>query len=239
MHIPNGFLDPKVSAGTAFAAAGVLGYCLAKVKLALSALAPGSIFAGAGNIGSTITENSRRMISSFAENHLMKMGAIGSLIFAAQMFNFPVAGGTSGHLLGGVIAGVALGPFSGAIVIATVLAVQSVFFADGGITALGANMLNMAVIGTFACYYIYYAIHRMFKGYYSGIAIASFLSVVLASAACAVEIALSGTAELGKVLPAMVSVHSIIGIAEALLTIVALGILKLQKFEFEGLVKLE
>ncbi len=242
MHIPNGLLDPKVSAGTAFAAAGVLGYCFAKVRQALSAIVPESVLAGAGNIGCTITEGSKKLISSFAENHIMKMGAIASLIFAAQMFNFPINSGTSGHLLGGVIAAIALGPFSGVIVISAVLAVQSIFYADGGLMALGANIVNMAVIGTLVSYYIYFLIHKLVKsdsGLFPGAGIAAFFSVVLASIACSFEVALSGTIELGKILPAMVSVHARIGIAEALITIIAINILKNIKFGLDGKVKNE
>ena len=242
MHIPNGFLDPKVSTGTAFVAAGVLGYCIAKVRQALSVIVPESVLAGAGNIGCTITEGSKKLISSFTENHLMRMGAIGSLIFAAQMFNFSIANSTSGHLLGGVIAALVLGPFSGSIVIAVVLAVQSIFFADGGIMALGANILNMAIIGTLASYYIYYLIYKLSRskiGSYAGIFLAAFFSVLAASIACAFEVALSGTIELSKILPAMASVHAKIGIAEALFTIMAIEILKSANFELDGMIKNE
>ncbi len=242
MHIPNGFLDPKVSASTAFAAAGALGYCFAKVRQALSSMVPESILAGASNIGYTITEGSKKLLSSFAENHIMRMGAIASLIFAAQMFNFPINNGTSGHLLGGILATIAVGPFSGAIVISAILAVQSIFFADGGLMALGANILNMAVIGTLASYYIYFIIHRTFRnkvGYIIGISLAAFFSVLLASIACAFEISLSGTIELAKILPAMASVHAIIGVAEALMTIMLIETLKNLKFELDGKVKIE
>jgi len=242
MHIPNGLLDPKVSAGTAFAAAGVLGFCFAKVKQALASFVPESIMAGASNIGCDITEGSKRVMSSFAENHLMRMGAVASLIFAAQMFNFPINNGTSGHVLGGVLAAIAVGPFSGAIVIAAILAVQSFFFSDGGLMALGANILNMAVIGSLAAYYIYYIVTKTFKnrfGFYAGVSIASFLSVVLASIACSIEVSLSGTIELAKILPAMLSVHAVIGLAEALITILAIEVLKNIKFELNGEVKVE
>jgi len=240
MHIPNGLLDPKVSAGASFAAAGVLGYCIAKVRQALSAAVPEAVLAGTSNVVCNVTERSKKIISGFAENHLMRMGAIGSLIFAAQMFNFPVNSGTSGHLLGGVIAAIALGPFSGSIVIAAVLTVQSIFFADGGITALGANILNMAIFGTFFSYYIYFFINGIFRndlGFYSGVILAGFSSVLLASTACAIEIALSGSMPIDRVLPAMASVHSVIGLAEALLTVVALELLMSMKFELEGLIK--
>ena len=242
MHIPNGLLDPKVSTGTAFAAAGALGYCFAKVKQALTRFVPESVLAGAGNIGCNITEGSKRVLQSFAENHIMRMGAVASLIFAGQMFNFPINSGTSGHLLGGVLAAIAVGPFSGAIVIAAILAVQSLFFADGGLMALGANILNMAVIGSLAAYYIYYMVNLTFKnkfGFYAGISLASFFSVLLASIACSIEVSLSGTIELAKILPAMVSVHSVIGIAEILITILAVEMLRNIRFELDGEVKFE
>jgi cobalt/nickel transport system permease protein len=237
MHIPNGFLDPKVSAGAAFAAAGVLGYCVSKVRQALAHASPETIFAGAGNIAANISEGSKRAFSGLFESHMMKMGAIGSLIFAMQMFNFPVMSGTSGHLLGGILAAMALGPFSGAIVISAILIIQSFFFGDGGMMALGANILNMAVVGTVICYYIYYAVNSLIKnrlGFYIGVSIAAFSSVLLAAIACSFEIAFSGTIELSKILPAMASVHAVIGIAEALLTIMALNMLRAMKFELEG-----
>lgn len=233
VHIPNGFLDPKVSTGTAFAAAAVLGYCLAKVRQALSMAVPEAVLAGVGSKLVSITNGSKKLISSFAENHLMKMAAIASLIFSAQMFNFPVDNGTSGHLLGGMVAAITLGPFSGTIVISVVLAVQSIFFGDGGIMALGANILNMAVIGTFASYYIYHILNKKLA-FNISVALASFASVLFAASACAFEIALSGTAELSRILPAMAFVHARIGIAEALLTILTLKFLESQKFILHG-----
>jgi cobalt/nickel transport system permease protein len=242
MHIPNGLLDPKVSVGASFAAAGALGYCIARVRQALSAAVPEAIFAGASNVAYNVTDRSKKIISAFTENHLMRMGAIGSLIFAAQMFNFPIASGTSGHLLGGILAAIAVGPFSGAIVLSMILTVQSIFFADGGILALGANILNMAVIGTLGSYYIYYFINKIFKnnfGFYAGIFLASFFSVLTASIACSFEVALSGTIELSRILPAVASVHARIGIAEALVTIVSVEILKSLKFDLDGKIKIE
>jgi cobalt/nickel transport system permease protein len=237
MHIPNGFLDPKVSSGAAFAAAGVVGFCISKVRQALSRAVPESVLIGAGNIATNISKRSKKIVSSLAENHLMKMGAIASLIFSAQMFNFPINNGTSGHLLGGVIAAIALGPFSGTLVITMVLVVQSFFFGDGGIAALGANILNMAVVGTFISYYIYYAVNKLFKselGFKAGIIISSFISVIMASITCAFEIGLSGTVPLDQILPAMASVHARIGIAEALISIMAIELLLAQGFELEG-----
>jgi cobalt/nickel transport system permease protein len=153
---------------------------------------------------------------------------VGSLVFAAQMFNFPVSSGTSGHLLGGVLAAVLLGPWAGAIVISTVLVIQSLFFADGGMFALGANIINMAGLGAIGGYYIYYWLKKLIKGEsgrYVAAAIAAWASVVLASSLCAIEIGLSGTFPLMDVLKAMVKVHAVIGIAEALITVAAIGAL--------------
>jgi cobalt/nickel transport system permease protein len=237
MHIPNGFLDPKTSAGAAFAAAGVLGYCLSKVRQALSHAVPEAALVTAGNIATNITKRSKKIVSSMAENHLMKMAAVASLIFSAQMFNFPIDNGTSGHILGGIVAAIILGPFSGTLAISAILFYQSFFFADGGLTVLGANIFNMAVIGTFASYYIYYAINRLIKskvGYFIGVFIASFFSVLLASVFCALELSISGTIPLSKVLPAMASIHARIGLAEAFLTILVLEFLSSINIEREG-----
>jgi cobalt/nickel transport system permease protein len=242
MHIPNEFLDPKTSAGAAFAAAGVVGYCVAKVRQALTKLVPESVMAGAGNFSCNIANGSKRVLTSFAGNHLMKMGAIASLIFAAQMFNFAINSGTSGHVLGGTIAAIALGPFSGVLVMSAVLAVQSLFFGDGGLMALGANILNMAVLGTLVTYYIYVVIHKLVKsdfGFFAGAGLAAFFSVILAASACSIEIALSGTIEIGKILPAMLSVHFVIGIAEGLTTILAVNYLRTTAFRLEGEIKHE
>jgi cobalt/nickel transport system permease protein len=142
------------------------------------------------------------------------------------MFNFPIENGTSGHLLGGILAAVLLGPFAGAIVISVVLAVQMIFFADGGALALGANIVNMAVIGTLGCYYIYYFLKK-FSPEWLAIFIAAWTSVVLASFICAIQVGLSGTISYGQVIPAMFRVHALIGIAEALITIILVNIYRL------------
>jgi cobalt/nickel transport system permease protein len=138
------------------------------------------------------------------------------------MLNFPVAGGTSGHFLGALFVAVLLGPYAAVIVLSSVLVVQALVMADGGITALGVNVLNMAIIGGIGGYLIFLALKRLFPrtvtGYFFAVAVASWLSVVLASAACAAELAVSGTVPLGVALPAMTSVHMIIGIGEALIT---------------------
>jgi cobalt/nickel transport system permease protein len=143
------------------------------------------------------------------------------------MINFPIPGGTSGHLLGGTLAGALLGPWAGSLVMVSVFIVQAMVFQDGGLTALGANIFNMGLIGTFGGYYLYrlirFAIGRnKLQGMVVGTAIAAWTSVVVASIATAIQIALSGTAPLKVALTAMLSWHILIGIGEALITVIAL-----------------
>jgi cobalt/nickel transport system permease protein len=149
------------------------------------------------------------------------MGLGAAFVFAAQMLNFPVAGGTSGHLLGGVLAAVLLGPGAAAIVIACVLLVQALLFSDGGVLALGANIFNMAFIGAMVGYTIYRVVFRFLPGLRGRIAavfFASWCSTVLASLTCAGELALSGTLAPAVVFPAMLGTHALIGIGEGLIT---------------------
>ncbi|MDD5593575.1 MAG: energy-coupling factor ABC transporter permease [Candidatus Margulisbacteria bacterium] len=225
MHIPDGFLDPKVSGGLAGAAAVVLGYCFSKVKQAVTAVVPQVALAAAGKGAHSLAFGSRRVMTKFGESQLMRMAAVASLIFAAQMFNFPIAGGTSGHLIGGVLAVVLLGPFAGALSIAAVLIVQSLFYADGGLMALGANIINMAVFGALISYYVYFWLSKILTEWLS-VMIAAWLSVILAALACALEIGLADTIAFSTVVPAMIKVHAVIGIAEALITIALLNLFR-------------
>lgn len=191
MHIPDGFLAANTWVPAWIISIGGLGYCIKRAQAALK------------------------------EKLIPLMGVVAAFIFAAQMLNFPVAGGTSGHLLGGVLAAVLLGPYAGAIVIAIVLIIQCLIFQDGGITALGANIFNMSIIGAAGGYYIYDIIRRKSedkKGIIIGTAIAAWLSVVIASSFCALELAFSGTSPLSVALSAMVLVHMLIGIGEALIS---------------------
>lgn len=155
------------------------------------------------------------------------MGVMAAFIFAAQMINFPVAGGTSGHLLGGVLAAVLLGPWVGTIVMTAVIAVQALAFSDGGLVVMGANIFNMGIVGTLGGYAIYRAVARLLGGEERGrlpaAGIAAWAAVVLASVTMSLELALSGTVPLEVALPAMLSVHALIGIGEALITMGALA----------------
>lgn len=225
MHIPDGFLDPKVSTGMMGVAAVVLGYCFAKVREAVTALVPAAALAAAGRGVGNVVGSMKRILTGDGERTLYKMGMVAALVFAGQMFNFPISGGTSGHLIGGVFASVILGPFAGAIVIAAVLAVQMLFFADGGLLAIGANIINMALIGAIGGYYIYYLLKRAVLEWLA-IGIAAWASVVLASFVCALELGLSGTIPYEKVIPAMVNVHMVIGVAEALITLALVNVFR-------------
>lgn len=223
MHIPDGFLDPKMSSGLLGLAAGVLGYCLGQVMRAVTAMVPKQVLATAGNVIGNMQTAGKRVLTKFGEGTLYKMATVAAWLFAAQMFNFPVNSGTSGHLIGGVFAAVIVGPFAGAVVIAAVLLVQSLFFADGGLMTLGANIVNMAIIGSFASYYIYTGLKKLIPETAS-IAIAAWLSVVAAALACSLEIGFSGTAGLPAVTSAMVKTHALIGIAEAVITVVLVNL---------------
>jgi cobalt/nickel transport system permease protein len=157
------------------------------------------------------------------------MGVMAAFIFAAQMINFPIAGGTSGHLLGAALATVLLGPWCASITITTVLVIQCLFFQDGGVTALGANVLNMAIIGPLVAMGIYTAVTRLIgdkKGVTAGAFIAAWASVVAAAAFAALELAFSGTVPFKVVFPAMIGWHVLIGFGEGLITAVVVSFVR-------------
>jgi len=196
MHIPDGFLDAKTWVSLGIVSAGVVGLAI------------------------------RKSNKKIGEKHVPLMGITAAFIFAAQMLNFPVAGGTSGHFMGGVLAAILLGPLAGILIMTIVLIVQCLVFQDGGLTALGANIFNMGLIGTIIGYYLYMGITRIIgdnRGRFINIFVAGWLSIVLAASACAVELAVSGTVPLGVALPAMAGIHALIGIVEGIITAVVLG----------------
>jgi cobalt/nickel transport system permease protein len=193
MHVPGHYLDPASCAVTAAAAAGALAY-------------------GAGRV--------RR--EGLPSASLTATTAAG--IFAVQMVNFPVTSGTSGHLVGGVLAGMILGPWVGMWSLALVLAVQATLFGDGALATLGANVLNMGVIGALVGMGLRRFLVRpdCSVPVKLGVAAAAGWGAVVAGAAlCSIELAASGTFALSAALPAMVSIHALIGISEALLTAAA------------------
>jgi cobalt/nickel transport system permease protein len=192
MHIPDALLDPKVAAVT-----GLVG-------------AAGLLF------------GLRRLEREHGERTTVLMGSMSAFVFAAQMVNFPVGPGVSGHLLGGVLASVLLGPWAGAVVIAAVLLVQCFLFGDGGVTALGANFVNMGLIGAVGGYAIYSSIRQLIpgrKGILIAAMVAAWFSVLLAAGAFAIELGASGDrANFLRVLSWMTLVHAVIGLGEAVIT---------------------
>ena len=152
-----------------------------------------------------------------------KFSAVTALVFALQMLNFPVQDGTSGHLLGGVLTVALLGISHAVLSMVIVLAVQAFFFGDGGVGALGANGLNMALLGAGVAGLLFERMKKTSVPRNMALALAAWASVILASMACSFEVAFSGAAAMEKVLPAMLKVHALIGIGEAFLTVAVLA----------------
>jgi cobalt/nickel transport system permease protein len=152
------------------------------------------------------------------------MGIMAAFIFAAQMLNFPVAGGTSGHLLGGALAAITLGPWAGMLVMASVIALQALLFQDGGLLVMGANIFNMGLLTALIGYGLYRNVAGQSNGVRLAVAgIAAWLSVMAGALLTALQLGFSGTSPFGLVLPAMLGVHALIGIGEALITVAALA----------------
>src|SRR5687768_6272378 len=165
-----------------------------------------------------------RTNKSLGEKQVPLMGIMAAFTFAAQMINFPVAGGTSGHLLGGALAAIVLGPWAGMLVMTAVIAVQALLIQDGGLLVMGANILNMGLITAAIGYGLYRGVlggSRSTKLAVAGVA--AWLSVMAGALATALQLWLSGTSNLQTVVLAMLGVHAVIGIGEALITVAALG----------------
>jgi cobalt/nickel transport system permease protein len=194
MHIPDGFINGGTSAAGGAVAVGVV---VVSVKQAAK----------------TVDDRQIPMV-----------GLAAAFIFAVQMLNFPVASGTSGHLLGGVLAAVLVGPWAGALCVTVVLIVQALLFADGGLSALGLNVINMALVGAFVGYGIFLAIRKLLPDKRSSVVgsagIAAALAPVLASVVFTLEYAIggNGAASVDKVAAAMIGVHVLIGIGEGIIT---------------------
>lgn len=197
LHIPDGFLGGEVAAVCALLSIAAVGYALHVADRDLD------------------------------EDRVPLLGVLAAFVFAVQLLNFPVAGGTSGHLLGATLAAVLLGPWPACLVMAVVLTAQAFVFADGGITALGANILNMGVLGALLAGVLLTAGMRLLpagRGTFLGlVAAVSWVAVMAGAAATSVQLAASDTVGLGTVLPAMLGVHALIGIGEAVITVSAVG----------------
>jgi cobalt/nickel transport system permease protein len=228
MHIPDGFLGPNTSASLITVAVAAVSFAVSKVRKKFFAKQeiPALITSEGVLISSGRKSN---VITKYGKDKLFRMATIASFVFATQMLNFPVTDGTSGHLLGGVLAAVLLGPLEGLIVISAVLVVQSFFFADGGLVALGANIFNMGIVGTIAGFYCYKGIKKIFRFKLVSVFIAAWLSVVLASMAASFELAISNTIALYLVFPAMVKTHALIGIGEGVITLAVVWYMSKEK----------
>ncbi len=160
---------------------------------------------------------------ALGEKQVPLMGVMAAFIFAAQMINFPVAGGTSGHLLGGALAAIVLGPWSAMLVMTAVVAVQGLLFQDGGLLVMGANILNMGLVTAVIGYGLYRSTANQSKKIKLSVAgIAAWLSVMAGALLTSLQLWLSGTSQLQLVIPAMLGVHAIIGLGEAVITVAAL-----------------
>jgi cobalt/nickel transport system permease protein len=215
MHIPDGFLDTKMAAGLLAGAVGVLAYCFSKVLKAVTVLAG----AFASNDGRSLG-GGKLVFSKGAGAYFRKMAIVAIWVFAAQMFNIPIASATSAHLIGGVFAAVLMGPFAGTLIISSVLVVQSLFFSDGGFLALGANILNMAIIGSFLSYYVYRALKN--TNYYLAIFCACIFSVMGAAFVCLLELWFSNTISFGIAFRDMMSLHAVFAVLETVITLILL-----------------
>jgi len=193
LHIPDGFLSIIVSA-----------ICWAITILTLSV---------------AISKTNKAL----GEKQVPLMGVMAAFIFAAQMINFPVAGGTSGHLLGGALAAIVLGPWAAMLVMTAVVAVQGLLFQDGGLLVMGANILNMGLVTAAIGYGLYRSTANQSNNVKLAVAgVAAWLSVMAGALLTSLQLWLSGTSQLQLVIPAMLGVHAVIGLGEAIITVAAL-----------------
>ncbi|MFE4676011.1 energy-coupling factor ABC transporter permease [Streptomyces sp. NPDC056721] len=199
MHVPDGFINAPVSAAAGVVAAGAVAVSL---------------------------RGARRELD---ERTAPLAGLVAAFIFAVQMLNFPVAAGTSGHLLGGALAAILVGPYTGVLCVSVVLLMQGVLFADGGLTALGVNITDMAITTTVVAYLVFRGLVKVLPRGRRSITVASFVAALLSVPAAAVVFtlvyAIGGTTDvsIGKVATAMVGVHVLIGIGEAVITALTVG----------------
>ncbi|MCX4915247.1 energy-coupling factor ABC transporter permease [Streptomyces sp. NBC_00687] len=199
MHVPDGFINAPVSAVTGVVAAGAIAVSL---------------------------RGARRELD---ERTAPLAGLVAAFIFAVQMLNFPVAAGTSGHLLGGALAAILVGPYTGVLCVSVVLLMQGILFADGGLTALGVNITDMAIVTTVVSYALFRGLVKVLPRTRRSITVASFVAALLSVPAAAVAFtliyAVGGTTDIAitKVATAMIGVHVLIGIGEAVITALTVG----------------
>nr|MBC7244606.1 energy-coupling factor ABC transporter permease [Chloroflexota bacterium] len=199
MHIPDGFLSTPVALLMWVVAIVGVAYALWRVNRELD------------------------------ERQVPLMGVLAAAIFAGQMLNFSVTGGTSGHLVGAALAAIVLGPWAAILVMTCVVGTQALLFQDGGLLALGANIVNMGLVGVAVGYAIYWTVRRLAGdrswGLFAGGFVAGWLSIVIAALLCALQLAISGTSPANVAVPAMGGIHMLIGVGEGLITAGALAFL--------------
>jgi cobalt/nickel transport system permease protein len=199
LHIPDGFLSITVSLLAWVISIFMIGYALR--------------IAGKG----------------LDERQVPMMGLLAAAIFAGQMINFAVAGGTSGHLMGAALATILMGPWPAILIMTSVVSIQALIFQDGGLLVLGANIFNMAIVGVAVAHMVYTSIKKIAGDSKKGILLGGFgagwLSVLLAALSVALQLVISGTSPAKLAIPAMASVHLLIGIGEGLITVGALAFL--------------
>lgn len=199
MHIPDGFLSIAVSAVLWVLSITVVAYALKRVN------------------------------QDLGERQVPLMGVLAAVIFAGQMLNFSVAGGTSGHLMGAAIATILLGPWAAILVMVCVVTIQALIFQDGGLVVMGANIFNMGITGVAVSYMIYHSLKRVLGASKTSLFISAFtaawVSIEVTALAVALQLALSGTSPANLAIPAMALVHALIGIGEGLITVGALAFL--------------
>ncbi|GGS30117.1 energy-coupling factor ABC transporter permease [Streptomyces griseoviridis] len=199
MHVPDGFINAPTSAVTGVVAAGAVAVSLRGARKELD------------------------------ERTAPLAGLVAAFIFAVQMLNFPVAAGTSGHLLGGALAAILVGPYTGVLCVSVVLLMQGILFADGGLTALGVNITDMAIVTTVVAYAVFRGLVKVLPRTRRTVTVASFVAALLSVPAAAVAFtllyAVGGTTDvsLGKVATAMIGVHVLIGVGEAVITALTVG----------------
>ncbi|MFF8985160.1 energy-coupling factor ABC transporter permease [Streptomyces globisporus] len=199
MHVPDGFIDAPVSVAAGVFAVGAVGVSL---------------------------RGARRELD---ERTAPLAGLVAAFIFAVQMLNFPVAAGTSGHLMGGALAAILVGPYTAVLCLSVVLLLQGIFFADGGLTALGVNITVMGVVTVVVAYGVFRLLTgllpRTRRSATASAFVAALVSVPAAAAAFTLLYWIGGTTDIpiGKVFTAMVGVHVLIGIGEAIITALTVG----------------
>lgn len=211
MHVPDGFINAPTSAATAVLAAGVVAVSLRGARRELG-----------GTSRSSEAESGGERVAPLA-------GLVAAFIFAVQMLNFPVAAGTSGHLLGGALAAILVGPYTGVLCVSVVLLMQGILFADGGLTALGTNITDMAIVTTVVAYAVFRGLLKVLPRGRRSVTVASFVAALLSVPAAAFAFtliyAVGGTTDvsLTKVATAMIGVHVLIGVGEAVITSLTVG----------------